>query len=359
MNNRNNDLDVVRCFSNYLIILMHASAALQYCRQGGTEVHLWTFICGCMTQFALPALFLISGYLLFKNYTFNSYPKKISRRIKRLLVPYVVWNTTFVLFYLVCKNFVPRLNERVASFGLDSYSGIISKILDISVHPIDGPLWFLRTLFIFSLVSPLLYLILKSKKKYIRYSGFFIIGAVYVICYRTGVMYQLLMTYPLYAITLFYIGGLLATGMNGDKFQKFASNYWLILCLIGFTINALVVFTPSQARTPLYATFSDISKLMLTPGLFFVVSKMNIERLFNNKVFLFAKDMSFFAYAGHFLFCSMVMHATASLLGFMDKGKSTVLIMIFCMIGVPVMAGFYCLGKRIIPRIMRLFDGTL
>lgn len=357
--NRDNYLDVVRCICNYLIVLMHASAALQYCRYGGFEVNFWTFVSGCLTQFALPALFLISGYLLFNNYTFKSYPKKISRRIKRLFVPYVVWNTTFVIFFLACKNFVPRLGARVESFGLESFSGALSKILDFTIHPLDGPLWFLRTLFILSLVSPLIYLFLKSNKIVIRYSGFIILSASYIICYRTGVMYSLLMTYPLYAITLFYIGGLLATSKKEKLSLNFESNWWIIPCIIGLVLNAVVIFTPSGSGTPLYATFSDIGKLLMTPGLFYIVSKLHVETISGNRFFTYAKDMSFFAYAGHFLFCSMIMHTAASYLGFMNNGKATILILLFCVVGVPVMAGVYWLGKKFAPHIMKLYDGTL
>lgn len=357
--NRDNTLDVVRCISNYLIVLMHASAALQYCMIGGAEVDIWTFASCCVTQFALPALFLISGYLLFKNYTLKSYPKKILRRVKRLFVPYIIWNTTFVLFFLACKNFIPRLGARVESFGLESFSGAFSKILDLTVHPIDGPLWFLRTLFILSLASPLIYVVMKSKKIIIRYSGFLIIGALYFICYQTGVMYSLLMTYPLYAITLFYIGGLLATNKKEAASLAFVSNWWVIPCAIGLVLNAFAIFTPSQSETPLYATLSDIGKLLMTPGLFYYVSKLDVVTISRNKFFIYAKDMSFFAYAGHFLFCSMIMHTAASYLSFMNNGKATILILLFCVVGVPVMAGIYWLGKKFAPHMMKLYDGTL
>lgn len=359
MNNRNNELDIVRCVGNYLIVLMHAGAALQYCAIEGAEVDFWTFICGCTTQMALPALFLISGYLLFKNYSISSYSNKLRRRVRRLFVPYVFWNATFVVFYLLCGKFVPRLSTRVASFGLDTFSGAFSKILDLTIHPIDGPLWFLRTLFIFSIASPLFYLLIKSNKKYVRYSGFVIVAVLYIVCYFIGFTDKLLMTYPLYSITLFYLGGLLATSGKTLESLRFKSAYWLIPCGLGLLIISYIVFNPGSEHTPLGATMNELGKLMMTPGLFFIVSKLGQQKLNNSKLFGFAKDMSFFAYAGHFLFCSMIMHTLASQLGGIGNGKATILILAFCLIGVPVMAIIYKVGKRFAPKVMKLYDGTL
>lgn len=359
MNNRNIELDIVRCVGNYLIVLMHAGAALQYCKVGGLEVDFWTFICGCTTQMALPALFLISGFLLFKNYSISCYSNKLKRRVRRLLVPYVIWNVTFVVFYLLCGKFIPRLSIRVASFGLDSFSGAFSKILDLTVHPIDGPLWFLRTLFVLSIVSPLFYLLVKSSKKYIRYFGFMIVAVLYIVCYFLEITDKLLMTYPLYSIALFYLGGLLATsGKNMDSL-RFKSAYWLIPYCVGLFMIIAIVFNPGSEHTVLGATMNDIGKLMLTPGLFYMVSKLNQSKLSNSKFFSFTKDMSFFAYAGHFLFCSMIMHTLASQLGRIENGKATILILAFCLIGVPVMAIIYKFGKRFAPKVMKLYDGTL
>jgi len=361
MNNYSRDfyLDQVRCFANYLIVVMHASAALQYCQLGGAEFEIWTFVCGCVTQMALPALFIISGYLLFKNYSIGNYYEKIKRRVKRLFVPYVIWNTTFVLFYLICGKMVPRLAARVSSFSLDSIGGAFSKVLSLTVHPIDGPLWFLRTLFALSIASPVIYYLVKLNNKLIRYSFFFIILAAYTISFYYGITDKLLMTYPLYAIMLFYIGGLLATSGNSIETLKFNSAYWLIPYIIGLSMVTVVVYHPGYEHSPLGATMNDLGKLLLTPALFYFVSKLDNKKLNNSRLFGFAKDMSFFAYAGHFLFCSMIMHTLASYTGFISQGRSTILILAFCCIGVPVMALIYILGKKTVPKLMKLYDGTL
>ena len=49
----------------------------------------------------------------------------------------------------------------IVQFGLESWQGCIEKIFSFTIVPIDGPLWFLRTLMFFAILSPLLWLFLR------------------------------------------------------------------------------------------------------------------------------------------------------------------------------------------------------
>lgn len=355
---RDNRLDVVRCFANYIIILLHAGAAFQYCLPESFEFKFWTFLTWVLCTCALPAMFMISGYLLFKNYDLSRYGNKLSRRVKRLAIPYFAWNTFFVLFYVVCAHFVPRLSARVASFELDSLGGAINKIASLTAAPIDGPLWFLRTLFILSLVSPLLWLFLRSRNG--RVAGALMIIGLYAIAYYTELLPDLSMTYPLYALVVFCIGGSLAITNNaGGVFEWFKSKWWFIPSMLGIALISYKWVLNISDPTNCEALIADMGKLFVTPLLFMIVSSFNVNRLAENKAYQYMKDMSFFAYAGHFLFCSMIMHTAAPFLGFMTTGKFTVLVLIFCGVGVPVMAGIYWIGRKYLPHIMKLYDGTL
>ena len=146
---------------------------------------------------------------------------------------------------------------------------------------------------------------------------------------------------------------------NVDLAKMFNSIYWLLPCIVSICMLAVVVYNPQQANTVLYATLEDVGKLLYAPALFFIVSRLNTNELVSNHLFSFAKDMSFFAYAGHFLFCSMIMHTSASFLSGMENGKATILIFVFCFIGVPVMALIYKIGKKLVPSVMKVYDGTL
>ena len=89
-----------------------------------------------LVKVVVPAFFVMSGYLFFANvekFTKEVYWQKIKRRIKTLLIPYVIWN----LLMAVKQN-----SLEVNSFWT----------------PVNMPLWFLRDLIIVSLLTPIIYI---------------------------------------------------------------------------------------------------------------------------------------------------------------------------------------------------------
>lgn len=237
MNQRNTGIDVTRCVANYMIIVLHASAVNQYCNQTTTEASFWNFIYEYVCPAALPVLFMISGYLLFKNFTLGDYPRKLKNRVGRLVVPYLAWNIFFVTFFIVGSLAVPRLAERVATFDLFSIQGAVSKVVSLMVHPIDGPLWFIRTLFIYSLISPIMAVFLKNK--YLSYTFLAIIICVGLWLANKDLTRYLTLTYPVYSLIMFFIGGMLSKTIytpislfEGKKMLVFS-----LLCLVAITIK--------------------------------------------------------------------------------------------------------------------------
>lgn len=69
--------------------------------------------------------------------------------------------------------------------------------------------------------------------------------------------------------------------------------------------------------------------------------------------------MSFFAYSGHFLFCSILLHITAQYFTFIETGRQTILTLIFFVGGTSVIYVVFFACKRFCPNILKLFDGDL
>lgn len=120
----------------------------------------------------VPAFFFISGFLFYYNYnvlSFDFYKKKILNRVNTLLIPYIVWNLIILFFYLVAQN-IPLIrdlfsgNSRLIShYDFSDYL----KAFGIGSFPIHYQFWFIRDLFIFSLLSPFIgFLILRFGIKY-------------------------------------------------------------------------------------------------------------------------------------------------------------------------------------------------
>lgn len=140
-------------------------------------------ITGLFAQVAVPAFYLISGYLFFVGVaSMGGVRNKIQKRIKSLLMPYLLWNSIAMLVPVIqmslgClihgKDFVRVADYLITVFpaGYWVNSTHVLKYTNIlGVHPIeflpiDYPLWFIRDLLIVVLLSPLLFVLLKKTGK--------------------------------------------------------------------------------------------------------------------------------------------------------------------------------------------------
>lgn len=89
-----------------------------------------------LVKVAMPTFFVMSGYLFFVNVTewnAKTYWNKLHRRVKTLLVPYIIWNSAMAV--------------KLKTFSLS-----------IFIEPANMPLWFLRDLIIVSLLTPIIYI---------------------------------------------------------------------------------------------------------------------------------------------------------------------------------------------------------
>lgn len=345
-------IDVTRTAANYAIVLLHAWSAQQYVSPGTWEYRVWDFVCNAMTAIVLPALFLISGYLMMRNFRPAAYGTKIGRRVKRLLVPYIAWNATFVLFYLCIYRFVPRMRERVEAFGLCSCQGAFDKVFSFMLDPIDMPTWFMRTLMFYAILSLPLWYLLRWWK------GILVYGALAVwfsLIFQMGLGgIRLRFHYPFYSMLCFTIGAHLSL-LDKSPFEVFKSHKWLGVTLIGvagfFWQNIRWHWDYSPAR--------DFSFMLMLPGLF-VLSPYLCRLASHVPNWEFFKRSSFFLYTGHFLFCSCVLHVFApQFTGWQGPGKLTFLIVVFCTLGVAVNLGAYWIGRKMMGKWFGIWDGSL
>lgn len=349
------DINWVRLIANYMIVLYHAGAASQYVQHGTRELFVWRMIADVLVSVSLPALFLISGFLLMKSFSMEAFKDKFFRRVKRLFVPFVVWNLTFVVFYLSCARFVPRLSSRVASFGLNTLSGALSKTIGFMSAPIDGPLWFLRTILIYTLLAPMIWHGLKICK------GVFVYLAVlawWLLSIYLSLGERLISTYPVYSLVCFIVGAHLSF-LKIEPFKllvsRVARSVTLLIGLVGVILYCIYEYHFVYT----YSSLRDISLILATPFLFVVVSFFNLC-VRESQTLNFLIQSSFFIYAGHFLFCSMLLHAIAPLLnGIEFLGKQTLLVAIFFVGGAILSLSVYGVARRVLGRLFSLWDGTL
>lgn len=122
-------------------------------------------ISDCIGQIAVPVFFFISGYLYFVNIdklSYEQYKNKTRSRIKSLFIPYILWNGLYIMIYSLCQSLGMRtIFSKITEWNsIDFFKAFFC--FDSGMSPIDGPLWFIRDLFIIFLLSPIFYCILKK-----------------------------------------------------------------------------------------------------------------------------------------------------------------------------------------------------
>ena len=114
----------------------------------------------------LQILFILSGYLFFyqkgENIVFFSiaefvkktYTIKLLKRIKSLLVPYLIWSLVSIIYKIVVKHEALSLSNPLDFILLfwDSGDG----------HPVGLALWYVRNLIVFAILSPIYFIVIKS-----------------------------------------------------------------------------------------------------------------------------------------------------------------------------------------------------
>lgn len=342
----------MRLLCNLMIVLWHAWAANQYCQlmKDGIEFAIWEKICCSAVNLAMPVFFFFSGYLLMQGFRFENYFEKIKRRVKRLCVPYVLWNLIFVVSYLAMSSVVPRIQRRVDSFEITTLSGILTKTLGFLTPPINMPLWFIRTIFIYAVISPLFLLLWKKGRGVLLW----IVSFLWILFLLvSGLDADWVNSYSALSFCMFVLGVHFSL-QRVDPIGFFRGRIWLI---IGFSAFVLRTFV----------SWNDLLPWGIGD---FILSSMSLSLMINLSV-PFAKivenvgawaclrDSSFFIYCGHFLFCSSILHVLAPRLSTMGGGKLTVLILVFVICGIILMVCVHKVMQKFFPRMIKLFDGSL
>ena len=260
----------------------------------------------------------------------------------------------------------PRVGARVAEYGLDTWSGALAKIGGFLTMPIDFPLWYMRTIFVFALAAPVVGFALRSRVG--RWIGLAAVGGCYLAVDELKVLPNV-QAYPAFAMLLWYAGGMIASappvaglsdafgggyptrGASGTVkaglMEMFGSRWWMVIGLAGFALDGL-----ESAGVANWLSFN--SRMILKAALFLHL----ISKLSNLQTFKLS-NLSFFVYCGHFLFCSVWVHLLGPKLAGMGTGCESALMFAFIVPGLALTAAVYAAGRKFCPKVLRVFDGTM
>jgi hypothetical protein len=217
-----------------------------------------------LVKVAMPTFFVMSGYLFFANVKqFNKevYWQKIRRRIKTLLLPYIVWNL-------------------LMAFKLKAFS------FSIFWTPANMPLWFLRDLMIVSLLTPIFYI---GVKKF-NYWIFILLIPIYL----TGIWAIQPGLNP-YAICFFTLGAYLSIQKTNliEACLKQEKTAYLLSVLLAL---AMILTYSTIAYSILMLCFRVVSVVAVFCLAYRILSKTT------KRIPQTACDASYFIYLAHYVF---------------------------------------------------------
>lgn len=146
--------------SAVFVVIMHADIFLHSGRT--VQFVLRGLLSKGITQVAVPFFFIVSGFLLAGKMGQTGWWKRsVKSRIQSLVMPYVAWDVLYtggilVVLWLCRHGFEDSLANALISVcpcGIDRWSHL-PGLRELWVSA-DGPMWYVRSLFILVLLSPL------------------------------------------------------------------------------------------------------------------------------------------------------------------------------------------------------------
>lgn len=249
-----------------------------------SDKNLWLFI---RTSFlnicntAVPLFFLFASYLQF--YKADKYPILLKKRLKSLLLPYIIWTFICMLFYFCVQSFTQfnsffRDIDIIRNWQLkDYFQAFFYHRKEGLKQPLLGQYWFIRELILLILFSPVIKLIFDKCK------GFLLLFAA-LLLFGNIPLFVLVDTRALF----FYILGMYFAKSENISFFDIADYFKLYeYIIIFFLFQLLKIFNFSFSALELLVNclfILNISKYLILK-----------EKVYNKLKFL--AGFSFFLYS--------------------------------------------------------------
>jgi len=211
-----------------------------------------------LCRLAVPCFFFISGFLFFskleEKWDWRIWQDKMGKRFRTLLIPYLLWNLiAFFALWLYTRatgDSASLSQEFVNRGGIKMFWSVTGGIpVGSQAYPVDGPLWFIRDLILYIVLTPVVFIFIRWTKIY----GLLVLAMAYLAVNRlvpegflffvSGAFFRLEKMnivetlYPvrgwLYVVALLSLTGLVLIQYNSD------SDFWKKLIKFVFLLSGI------------------------------------------------------------------------------------------------------------------------
>lgn len=275
---------ILSYFLAILVFTIHISSLYNYTQFSDTRdfIKPLEWFVACVSRVAVPTFFILSGALFFRDYDNSVYVKKLKSRAKTLLIPYLLWNTIWMLFGVVTTLFFSDYFIGRPQSDL-SPSGIF---LSIVFHSDNLPFWFILNLIMFVILSPVIYELVRR-----RFVGIVSIISCLILCYFYGDKLKWLML-DTESIVYYMVGSYI--GIHHFEWFSTASNKKIFLGSLGILACIILRTFVDVTRTNLIVW----TILLSVYGICMLFAFDGVTRLFKKPLKEYLSH-SFWVYALH------------------------------------------------------------
>ena len=167
------------CFAAFLfslmVVMIHSYNADMFLTPPAKDIfaaavwRLQHILADVLGPVAVPGFFMLSAYQFYRKCMFRDIGPKMERRIRTVLLPYLLWNFLYYLGYAAAGRipFLSWISDKTAvEFSIPAMA---DAVLHFTCNPV---FWYMYQLIFLIALSPLLYPLLKN-----RASGILVIAA--------------------------------------------------------------------------------------------------------------------------------------------------------------------------------------
>lgn len=310
---------------------------------GGWEL-LYIYIREILAGAAVPLFFAISGYLFFHKGIFSSsvYASKLKKRVRTLLVPYVIWNLLYWGILVIKSKFMPG----------DTADGALTHLSPVEFmrmfwnlrsgfYPMCAQFWFLRDLMVVMVLSPIIY----AGVKWLRLAFVGIFGVLWV-----ANLWWDITGLSVSAIFFFSAGAYMA--IYKVNFVSLSSRVFLIfLCLYLLLLSSALCCVGYPAYMPLKA-LTILAEMIGVVGIVSWCIRRGRWHVDN-----FLSESSFFIYAYHQIVLAVLVKVMVTSLAPMNDMKLILIFLTAPVVIIGIGLGLYWLMRKTMPSVTKVLTG--
>lgn len=292
---------IVSFIMSIFVIYIHANNLSYYglAANGKTIPNIAVNVCGgIIGGIAVPFFFMMSAYWLFRfdvhdSNAWNILIKKLKKRISTICLPYMLWNTFGMVFYMTVTHIPVVVN--MMNDGEEIPLTLSNVLEGAFLYKYYFTFWYLKDLMLLMLISPVLFVLLKNK--YVTWISI-IVSAVAVLLKFDFVFFRGT------SFLFFMIGGCAVTHAR-DFFENKENNAgkWLL----AFVLTGIIRYANIYVNVPIIAELS----YFVSPILLWKCIDMFLPSDFYEKQIRWFMTQSFFIYASHVIPVTIIGHILA------------------------------------------------